>query len=132
MNFSYFILFLPIFYLFLVGLFGIFFVRRNMLIVLMSIELLLLSVNLNFIFFACLNDDMVGLLFSFFILTVAAAESAIGLSLLVVFFRLKSGNQLTRLRPGFFLGCCAFQLLGCCGFQPQIYFHFSEKALQKF
>jgi NADH-quinone oxidoreductase subunit K len=83
-------IFIPIGYLFFIGLIGIFFVRRNMLIVLMSIELLLLSVNLNFIVFACLNDDAVGLLFSFFILTVAAAESAIGLSLLVIFFRLKS------------------------------------------
>lgn len=87
---SFFYLFIPVIYLFLIGLIGIFFVRRNMLIVLMSIELLLLSVNLNFVFFSCLNDDIVGQLFSFFILTVAAAESAIGLSLLVIFFRLKS------------------------------------------
>lgn len=76
--------------MFLIGLIGIFFVRRNMLIVLMSIELLLLSVNLTYVFFSCLNDDVVGQMFSFFILTVAAAESAIGLSLLVIFFRLKS------------------------------------------
>lgn len=90
MNFSYINLFLPVFYLFIIGLIGIFFVRRNMLIVLMSIELLLLSVNLNFVFFSCLNDDIIGQVFSFFILTVAASESAIGLSLLVIFFRLKS------------------------------------------
>ena len=90
MNFTFFYLFIPVFFLFLIGLIGIFFVRRNMLIVLMSIELLLLSVNLNFVFFSCANDDIIGQLFSFFILTVAAAESAIGLSLLVIFFRLKS------------------------------------------
>lgn len=90
MNFTLINLFLPVWYIFVIGLIGVFFVRRNMLIVLMSIELLLLSVNLNFILFSCLNDDVVGQVFSFFILTVAAAESAIGLSLLVVFFRLKS------------------------------------------
>lgn len=89
MQFQFFDLILPSFYLFFVGVLGIFFVRRNMLIVLMSIELLLLSVNLNFILFSCANDDAVGQLFSFFILTVAAAESAIGLALLVIFFRLK-------------------------------------------
>ncbi len=83
-------IFIPVIYLFLIGIIGIFFVRRNILIVLMSIELLLLAVNLNFVIFSCLNDDAVGQLFSFFILTVAAAESAIGLSLLVIFFRLKS------------------------------------------
>ena len=83
-------IFIPVIYLFLIGIIGIFFVRRNILIVLISIELLLLAVNLNFVIFSCLNDDAVGQLFSFFILTVAAAESAIGLSLLVIFFRLKS------------------------------------------
>jgi NADH-quinone oxidoreductase subunit K len=90
MNISVFFLYIPILFLFFIGLLGIAFVRRNMLIVLMSIELMLLAVNLNFINFACANDDAIGLIFSFFILTVAAAESAIGLSLLVIFFRNKS------------------------------------------
>jgi NADH-quinone oxidoreductase subunit K len=79
-----------VFFLFFVGLIGLAFIRRNMLIVLMSIELLLLSVNLNFIIFSCANDDAVGQIFSFFILTVAASESAIGLALLIVFFRNRS------------------------------------------
>jgi len=82
-------IFFPVLYLFLVGLLGVFIVRRSLIIVLLSIELLLLSVNLNFILFSCLNNDAYGQLFSFFILTVAAAEAAIGLSLLVIFFRTK-------------------------------------------
>ncbi len=82
-------IFFPVLYLFLVGLLGVFIVRRSLIIVLLSIELLLLSVNLNFILFSCLNNDVYGQLFSFFILTVAAAEAAIGLSLLVIFFRTK-------------------------------------------
>ncbi len=82
--------FFLIFCLFSIGLIGIAFIRRNMLIVLMSIELLLLSVNLNFVIFSCSNDDVIGQLFSFFVLTVAASESAIGLALLIVFFRNKS------------------------------------------
>lgn len=90
MTITIFHLFIPIFCLFCIGLIGVAFIRRNMLIVLMSIELLLLSVNLNFINFSCANDDAMGQLFSFFILTVAAAESAIGLSLLVIFFKNKS------------------------------------------
>lgn len=84
------LLFFIVFFLFFVGLFGLAFIRRNMLIVLMSIELLFLAVNLNFILFSCLNDDAVGQIFSFFILTVAACESAIGLALLIIFFRNKS------------------------------------------
>ena len=67
MKYEFLNLFTPVVYLFFIGLVGIFFVRRNMLIVLMSIELLLLAVNLNFVLFSCLNDDAVGQLFSFFI-----------------------------------------------------------------
>jgi NADH-quinone oxidoreductase subunit K len=84
-----FFIFFPVFYLFFIGLLGVFIVRRSLIIVLLSIELLLLAVNLNFILFSCLNNDVYGQLFSFFILTVAAAEAAIGLSLLVIFFRTK-------------------------------------------
>jgi NADH-quinone oxidoreductase subunit K len=79
-----------IFFLFSVGLIGLAFIRRNMLIVLMSIELLLLTINLNFIIFSCYIDDVIGQIFSFFVLTVAASESAIGLALLILFFRNRS------------------------------------------
>jgi NADH-quinone oxidoreductase subunit K len=75
--------------LFLIGLWGISLTRKNLLIVLMSIELLLLAVNLNFLMFSLLLDDMIGQVFSLFILTVAAAESAIGLAILVVYYRLR-------------------------------------------
>ena len=73
--------------LFLVGLWGIFLNRRNILVILISIELMLLAVNLNFLVFSVYLDDLFGQLFSLFILTVAAAESSIGLALLVVYYR---------------------------------------------
>lgn len=79
--------------LFLIGVMGVFLNRKNILIVLMSIELLLLAVNLNFIALASYLNDIAGEVFVFFILTVAAAESAIGLAIMVVAFRrLKSIN----------------------------------------
>ena len=77
--------------LFFLGIFGIIFQRRNILIILMCIELILLSVNLNFIVFSVYLDDFFGQLFSLFILTVAASESAIGLAILILYFRLR-GN----------------------------------------
>ena len=73
--------------LFAIGVVGIFLNRKNIIIVLMAIELMLLAVNLNFIAFARYLDDLGGQVFVFFILTVAAAESAIGLAILVVLFR---------------------------------------------
>ena len=73
--------------LFVIGIFGIFLNRKNIIILLMSIELMLLSVNLNFIAFSHYLDDLAGQVFVFFILTVAAAEAAIGLAILVVLFR---------------------------------------------
>lgn len=76
------------FFLFCLGLFGIILNRQNIIIILMSIELLLLSINLNFIYFSILIDDVMGQIFSLLILTVAAAESAIGLAILIVFFKL--------------------------------------------
>nr|AZL93013.1 NADH dehydrogenase subunit 4L [Peronospora effusa]AZL93045.1 NADH dehydrogenase subunit 4L [Peronospora effusa] len=76
------------FFLFCLGLFGIILNRQNIIIILMSIELLLLSINLNFIYFAVLIDDIIGQVFSLLILTVAAAESAIGLAIMIVFFKL--------------------------------------------
>jgi NADH-quinone oxidoreductase subunit K len=73
--------------LFAISIVGIFMNRRNVIIVLMAIELMLLAVNLNFIAFSHYMGDMAGQVFVFFILTVAAAESAIGLAILVVLFR---------------------------------------------
>lgn len=73
--------------LFAISVIGIFLNRRNIIIVLMAIELMLLAVNLNFIAFSHYLNDVAGQVFVFFILTVAAAESAIGLAILVVLFR---------------------------------------------
>jgi NADH-quinone oxidoreductase subunit K len=69
------------------GIFGIFLNRKNVIIILMSIELILLAVNINFVAFSAYLGDMVGQVFSMFVLTVAAAEAAIGLAILVVYFR---------------------------------------------
>ena len=73
--------------LFAISVVGIFLNRRNLIILLMAIELMLLAVNLNFIAFSHFMGDIAGHVFVFFILTVAAAESAIGLAILVVLFR---------------------------------------------
>ena len=73
--------------LFVIGIFGLFLNRKNVIILLMSIELMLLSVNINLVAFSAFAGDMVGQVFTLFILTVAAAEAAIGLAILVVFFR---------------------------------------------
>lgn len=73
--------------LFAIGVVGIFLNRRNVIILLMAIELMLLAVNLNFVAFSHFLGDAAGQIFVFFILTVAAAESAIGLAILVVLFR---------------------------------------------
>lgn len=75
--------------LFLLGIWGIFLNRKNILVMLMSIELMLLAVNLNFLLFSVYLDDLIGQLFALFVLTVAAAESAIGLALLVVYYRIR-------------------------------------------
>ncbi|MFC0246343.1 NADH-quinone oxidoreductase subunit NuoK [Falsochrobactrum ovis] len=73
--------------LFTLGVFGIFLNRKNVIVILMSVELILLSVNINLVAFSSVLGDMVGQVFALFVLTVAAAEAAIGLSILVVFFR---------------------------------------------
>ena len=73
--------------LFALSVIGIFLNRRNLIVLLMAIELMLLAVNLNFVAFSHYLGDMAGQVFVFFILTVAAAESAIGLAILVVLFR---------------------------------------------
>ncbi|HYG84915.1 MAG TPA: NADH-quinone oxidoreductase subunit NuoK [Azospirillum sp.] len=73
--------------LFTLGIFGIFLNRKNVIIILMSLELMLLAVNLNLVAFSVYLHDLVGQVFSMIILTVAAAEAAIGLAILVVYFR---------------------------------------------
>jgi NADH-quinone oxidoreductase subunit K len=73
--------------LFTIGIFGIFLNRKNVIIILMSIELILLSANINFVAFSAVLQDLTGQVFALFVLTVAAAEAAIGLAILVAFFR---------------------------------------------
>ncbi len=73
--------------LFTVGVFGIFVNRKNVIIILMSIELMLLAVNINLVAFSSFLGDLVGQVFAMFVLTVAAAEAAVGLAILVVYFR---------------------------------------------
>ena len=73
--------------LFSLGIFGIFVNRKNVIIILMSVELMLLAVNINLVAFSAQLNDLVGQVFALFVLTVAAAEAAIGLAILVVYFR---------------------------------------------
>ena len=73
--------------LFVTGLFGIFLNRKNVIIILMAIELILLAVNINLVAFSVFLHNMVGQVFAMFVLTVAAAEAAIGLAILVIYFR---------------------------------------------
>ncbi|WP_206020851.1 NADH-quinone oxidoreductase subunit NuoK [Roseococcus sp. SYP-B2431] len=73
--------------LFVLGIFGIFLNRKNVIVILMSIELILLSVNLNLVAFSSSLDDLAGQVFAMFILTVAAAEAAIGLAIVVIYYR---------------------------------------------
>ena len=83
--------------LFTLGVFGIFLNRKNVIVILMSIELILLSVNINMVAFSVFLNDMVGQVFALFILTVAAAESAIGLAILVLLFRNRSSISVDEL-----------------------------------
>jgi NADH-quinone oxidoreductase subunit K len=83
---------------FFIGLVGIVLNRKNILIIIMSIELLLLAVNLNFAAFSIYLDDIIGQIFVLFILTIAATESAIGLAIITVFYRLKNSIQLEPIR----------------------------------
>lgn len=73
--------------LFTIGVFGIFVNRKNIIVILMAIELILLSVNINLVAFSVFNGTITGQVFSMLVLTVAAAEAAVGLAILVVFFR---------------------------------------------
>ena len=76
--------------IFLLGVLGLVLNRKNILIILMSIELMLLAINMNFVVFSVHLDDLLGQIFALFILTVAAAESAIGLAILVVYHRVRN------------------------------------------
>lgn len=76
-------------FIFVIGTLGIFLNRKNIIIILMCIELLLLSININFVAFSHFRGDITGQIFSLFTLTIAAAEAAIGLAILVVYFRNK-------------------------------------------
>ena len=73
--------------LFTIGVFGIFVNRKNVIVILMSIELMLLAVNINLVAFSVQLGDLVGQVFAMFVLTVAAGEAAIGLAILVIYFR---------------------------------------------
>lgn len=73
--------------LFTIGIFGIFLNRKNLIVILMSIELMLLAVNINFVAFSAFLGDLIGQIFTLLVLTVAAAEAAIGLAIVVVFYR---------------------------------------------
>ena len=79
--------------LFTIGVLGIFLNRRNIILMLMAIELILLAVNLNLVAFSAYLGDLTGQVFAMFVLTVAAAEAAIGLAILVIFFRRKGGIE---------------------------------------
>ena len=84
--------------LFTLGIFGIFLNRKNVIIILMSIELMLLAVNINFVAFSVVLHDLVGQVFAMFVLTVAAAEAAIGLAILLVYFRNRGTIQVEDIR----------------------------------
>lgn len=73
--------------LLVIGIFGIFLNRKNVIVIMMSIELILLAANINFVAFSAALHDMVGQVFTMFVLSVAAAEAAIGLAIVVVYFR---------------------------------------------
>jgi len=79
--------------LFVIGIFGIFVNRKNVIVILMSIELMLLAVNINFVAFSAYLGDLVGQVFTLFVLTVAAAEAAIGLAILICFFRARGSIE---------------------------------------
>ena len=84
--------------LFLIGSIGLVLNRKNVLITIMSVELMLLSVNLNFIIFSIYLDDITGYVFVLFILTIAATESAIGLAILSIYYKLKQSIQMDKIK----------------------------------
>ena len=80
--------------IFLLGVVGIFLNRKNVIVILMSVELILLSVNINLVAFSVYSNEIVGQIFTFFILTVAAAEAAIGLAIIVSYYRNKGSIRI--------------------------------------
>ena len=80
--------------IFMIGVIGIFLNRKNVIIILMSIELILLAVNINLVSFSIFTNDLTGQIFTMFILTVAAAEAAIGLAIIVVYYRNKGSIKI--------------------------------------
>ncbi len=81
-------------FIFFVGVMGLFLTRKHIILLLLSIELIFLSINYNFLVFSVFLDDILGQYYALCVLTVAAAESAIGLAILVVFYRLRGGISL--------------------------------------
>ena len=77
--------------LFLIGTCGMFLFRKHIINILISLELLILSLNLNFIVFSCYLDDLLGQIYSILVLTVASAESSLGLAIVIVYYRLRGG-----------------------------------------
>ena len=84
--------------LFLIGVLGLVLNRKNILITLMSIELMLLAINLNFVIFSIYLDDITGYVFVLFILTIAAAESAVVLAILTIYYRLKNTIRIDKIK----------------------------------
>ena len=84
-------------FLFFIGALGLVFNRKNVLIIIMSLELMLLSTNLNFILFSIYLDDVIGQIFVLFILTIAATEAAIGLAILTIHYKLKNTIRIDRI-----------------------------------
>ena len=80
--------------IFTIGIFGIFLNRKNVIVILMSIELILLAVNINLVSFSVYTQDLLGQIFAMFILAVTAAEAAIGLAIIVVYFRNKGSIKI--------------------------------------
>lgn len=82
------------FILLFIGLMGLFLTKRHIILLLLSIELIFLSVNYNFLLFSVFLDDIIGQFFALCVITIAAAESSIGLSILVIFYKLRGGISL--------------------------------------
>ena len=85
------------FFLFCIGLFGILMNRQNLILIILCIELMLLSINLNFLFFSIYLDDIIGNLFSLLILTVASAETATGLAIIIVYFKTRGSININQI-----------------------------------
>jgi NADH-quinone oxidoreductase subunit K len=77
--------------LFIIGTCGMFIFRKNVISILISLELIILSLNINFIVFSCYIDDILGQIYALLILTIAAAESSVGLAIIIVYYRLRGG-----------------------------------------